>query len=100
MIRADRVIPAVLAEVIRKAPLCDEKVEFAWRTAVGSAVERVTRVRLDAEGVLAVTAADADWAQEVRRSTRLIGARLAALLGDDTVKKIVVFPTPDRRPRR
>ena len=28
-------MPAVVAEVIRKAPLTDEKVAFAWRLAVG-----------------------------------------------------------------
>ena len=52
-------MPAVLADVIRKAPLTDEKVAFAWRTAVGPAFERVTTARLDATGVLHVTAADA-----------------------------------------
>jgi hypothetical protein len=91
VVRADRVIPAVLAEVIRKAPLCPEKVDFAWRSAVGAAVARVTTVRLDANGVLHVRAADAPWAREVKRSSRLIASRLAALLGADTVKKIAVI---------
>jgi hypothetical protein len=88
MIRADRVIPAVLAEVIRKAPLCPEKVEFAWRAAVGSALARVTVVRLDDAGVLHVIAADAQWAREVKRSSRLILARLGTLLGPEVAKKI------------
>jgi predicted nucleic acid-binding Zn ribbon protein len=81
MIRADRVLPAVLAEVIRKAPLCPEKVEFAWRAAVGPAVARVTTVRLDERGVLHVSAVDAPWARELKRSSRLILSRLEALLG-------------------
>ena len=88
VIRADRVIPAVLSEVIRKAPLCPEKVEFAWRSVVGPAVARVTTVRLDAEGVLHVRAADANWAREVKRSSRLIIVRLRALLGDDVVRRL------------
>jgi predicted nucleic acid-binding Zn ribbon protein len=88
MIRADRVMPAVLAEVIRKAPLCDEKVDFAWRSAVGSAIDRATKVRLDRHGVLHITAVDPQWTREVRRSSRLIMSRLAALLGDGVVKKI------------
>ncbi len=88
MIRADRIIPGVLSEVIRKAPLCPEKVEFAWRASVGAAVDRVTRVRLDDEGVLHVTAADANWAREVKRSSWLILGRLGALLGDGVVKKL------------
>ena len=88
MIRADRLIPAVLADVIRKAPLCPEKVEFAWRTAVGSAMDRVTTVRLDDDGCLRVRALDAHWAREVKRSSRLILKRLEALLGADVVKKL------------
>ena len=87
MIRAHHIIPAVLSDVIRKAPLCPEKVDFAWRAAVGPAVERMTKVRLDDRGVLHV-AADAQWGREVKRSSKLILARLAELLGDGVVKKI------------
>ena len=94
MIRANRVIPAVLAEVIRKAPLCPEKVDFAWRSAVGAAVARVTNVRLDDEGVLWVLAADPQWAREVKRSSRLILARLQPLLGAGVAKKIHVRGEP------
>jgi hypothetical protein len=88
VIRAERVIPAVLAEVIRKAPLCPEKVDFAWRTAVGAVVDRVTKVRLDQDGVLHVTAADTHWTREVKRSSRLILGRLTSLLGAGVVKRI------------
>jgi hypothetical protein len=90
VIRAERVIPAVLAEVIRKAPLCAEKVEFAWRSAVGAAMHRVTQVHLDDAGVLHVTAADAHWGKEVKRSSRLILTRLETLLGKDVVRRIAV----------
>jgi predicted nucleic acid-binding Zn ribbon protein len=90
VIRANRVIPSVLAEVIRKAPLCPEKVEFAWRSAVGAAVARVTTVHLDSAGVLHIRASDAHWAREVKRSSRLILARLATLLGPDIAKKIQI----------
>jgi hypothetical protein len=90
VIRAGQVIPSVLAEVIRKAPLCDEKVTFAWRAAAGPAFERVTTVRLDADGVLHVTAADAHWALEVKRARKIFAGRLAPLLGADAVKRIEV----------
>jgi len=50
----------------------------------------VTTVRLDSAGVLHVRAADAHWAREVKRSTRLIASRLAALLGDRVVRKFSV----------
>jgi hypothetical protein len=88
VVRVDRVIPAVLAEIVRKAPLCDEKVEFAWRSAVGPVIQRVTSVRLDAQGVLHVTVADPNWGREIKRSSKLILGRLAPLLGPGTVKKI------------
>lgn len=90
MIRAERVIPAVLAEIIRKAPLCPEKVAFAWRAAVGPAVDRVTHAALGDDGVLRVTAADAQWSREIKRSSRLILKRLEALLGEGTVTRIQV----------
>lgn len=88
MIRADRLIPGVLADVIRKAPLCPEKIEFAWRAAVGAGMDRVTTVRLDDAGVLHVKAADAHWAREVKRSARLIIKRLEALLGAGVVRRL------------
>jgi predicted nucleic acid-binding Zn ribbon protein len=90
MIRADRVMPAVLAEVIRKAPLCPEKVDFAWRQAVGPAVARATSVRLGEDGVVRVDAADPHWGAEVKRSSRLILARLAVLLGPGIARTIQI----------
>jgi predicted nucleic acid-binding Zn ribbon protein len=88
MVPAHTAIPRVLAEVLRKAPLCPEKVAFAWRAAVGPAVARVTHVSLDAEGVLHVGSSEAHWTTEVRRSSQLILARLEGLLGAGTVRKI------------
>jgi predicted nucleic acid-binding Zn ribbon protein len=94
VIHAREAIPAVLAEVIRKAPLCPEKVEFAWRAAVGASVERVTKVRLDEEGVLRVTAQDAHWAREVRRSAHLILNRLERLIGPGVIRRIAAEAPP------
>ena len=88
MIRARHVIPMVLAEVIRKAPLCPEKVEFAWRNSVGPALQRVTSVRLDDQGVLHVKTADAHWAREVKRARTLLLKRLETMLGPGIVTKI------------
>jgi hypothetical protein len=39
-------IPGALTEILRAAPLSDGKVGFAWRTAVGPALERLTEVKL------------------------------------------------------
>jgi len=88
-----RVIPQVLAEVLRKAPLCPEKVEFAWTEAVGPALARVTSVRLDESGILQVAAAG-EWGREIRRSSLIILQRLARFLGDGTVTGIQLTPRP------
>ncbi len=80
-------MPAVVAEVIRKAPLTEEKVAFAWRLAVGPAVDKATKVRLVSDGTLYVSAAPA-WLDGVRESVGLIRSRLAHYLGDNAIKRI------------
>ena len=84
MIPVHRFMPDALAAVLRRAPLSAEKIAFAWRTAVGPSVDRVTSVELD--GVtLRVTAKDAQWRREIEHSAGLIRARLDALLGPGVV---------------
>ena len=95
VIRAHRVIPAVLAEVVRKAPLCPEKVTFAWNATVGPSLQRVTSVHLDDAGVLHVNALNAHWGREVMRSSRLIMARLESLLGADVARSIRINSPKD-----
>jgi Dna[CI] antecedent, DciA len=87
VIKANQVMPAVVADVIRKAPLSNEKVAFAWRLAVGPAVDKATKVRLADDGTLYVSAAPA-WLDGVRQSVGLIRSRLAHFLGEDAVKRI------------
>jgi hypothetical protein len=82
-------MPSALAAILRKAPLTPEKVAFAWRAAVGPAVDKATTVELR-DGVLRVRARDATWQREVERSAALIRSRLQALLGDDVVRYIDV----------
>ena len=82
-------VPGAIAELLRAAPLSPGKVAFAWRAAVGPALERMTTVRLDGH-VLIVEAATAPWAREIARSAEEIRARLAALLGPETVASITV----------
>jgi Dna[CI] antecedent, DciA len=89
MIPVHRVIPEALAEILRKAPLSDEKVTFAWRSSVGPAIDRGTTVALR-DGVLRVTVRDAAWGREIGRSEPLIRARLDALLGRGVVRAIEI----------
>jgi len=82
-------LPGALTELLKAAPLSDGKVTFAWRAAVGPALERVTAVKLE-RGVLIVETSGAQWSREIRRSSGMILTRLKTLLGDGTVTRIEV----------
>jgi hypothetical protein len=81
-------MPGALIELLRGAPLSDGKVTFAWKAAVGPAIERVTHVKLE-HRVLLVETASAQWSKEVMRSSSVILKRLHSLLGD-VVERIEV----------
>jgi predicted nucleic acid-binding Zn ribbon protein len=82
-------LPGALAELLKDAPLSPGKVSFAWRAAVGAALERETSVRLEGS-TLYVDAASHQWAAEVRRASSTILNRLQLLLGTGTVVSISV----------
>ncbi len=65
------------------------KVDFAWKAAVGPALQKVSSVRLDGT-VLRVDADGQHWAREISRSAHIVLPRLQALLGDDAVTKVEV----------
>jgi predicted nucleic acid-binding Zn ribbon protein len=75
------VLNGVLPRLLRQAPLTPEKVQFAWRSAVGPQIARATRVELR-DGRVVVSAEDQRWAREVERAAHLILPKLRALLGD------------------
>ena len=82
-------IPGALLTLLRDAPLSDGKVGFAWRAAVGPALQRATHVKLEGN-VLLVDTASAQWSREVKRSSPVILRRLQELLGADAVSRIEV----------
>jgi predicted nucleic acid-binding Zn ribbon protein len=82
-------MPGALVELLRGSPLSDGKVTFAWKAAVGPAIERVTHVKLEHK-VLLVETASAQWSKEVMRSSTVILKRLQSLLGADAVERIEV----------
>jgi hypothetical protein len=89
MVPVHAVVPAVLAEVLSKAPLTQEKVAFAWRHAVGQNMDRITMVDLR-DGVLVVRARDAQWRREVERAIPIVRPRLDAVLGAGVIRRIEV----------
>jgi len=82
-------LPAAIAAILENAPLSDDKVAFAWRTAVGPALDKVSTVELR-NRVLYVRVKDARWQREVEHSTGVIRARLESMLGQGLVKSISV----------
>jgi predicted nucleic acid-binding Zn ribbon protein len=89
MIAVQRVLPDTLSEIVRRQPLTQAKVDFAWRTAVGPALARVSSARLDRDGALRVRTDDDRWTREIERAGDVIRARLDRLLGPD-LKSVVV----------
>jgi predicted nucleic acid-binding Zn ribbon protein len=82
-------VPGAVANLLRETPLSDGKVAFAWKVAVGPAMERATAIKLDGT-VLIVDVPNTQWAREIRRSSGVILSRLGTLLGRDTVTEIRV----------
>ena len=82
-----QVLPRALAEIVRQAPLSAGKVDFAWRSAVGTTLARTTAVRLE-DGVLLVEAQSAQWGSAVMRASGMILTRLQSVLGADVVTAI------------
>jgi hypothetical protein len=89
MVPLQQVIPGSLAACLRRAPLSPEKVAFAWRTAVGAAVDRACTIELRG-ATLAVAVKSDEWRLELARSDALIRSRLDAVLGPGVVTRIDV----------
>ena len=76
-------------ELLRTTPLSQGKVGFAWRAAVGPALDRATGVRLEG-GVLIVETASVEWAREITRSAGMILTRLQRFLGPEEVTELKI----------
>lgn len=98
MIPVQTIVPAALAAIVRKAPLTNEKVGFAWRTAVGAAVAGATDVLLDGT-TLRVATRDRAWQREIERSAATIRTRLEDLLGPGVVRYLDVTVAAAAEPR-
>ena len=87
--RVQDLLSGVLPRLLRQAPLTPEKVQFAWRSAVGPQVARATNVELR-DGRLFVSAEDERWAREVERAAHLILPKLRAMLGDAHIASLTI----------
>jgi predicted nucleic acid-binding Zn ribbon protein len=82
-------IPNAITTLLRTTPMSPGKMQFAWKVAVGPAMDRGTFVRLEG-GNLFVEAKTSAWAKEVSRSSRIILNRLQTLLGPEVVTELTV----------
>jgi len=82
-------VPAALLQLLRTMPLSDGKVTFAWKAAVGPALERATDVKL-VDRTLFVETTSLQWRREIARSNAVILQRLQEFLGTEAVTSIVV----------
>src|SRR5436190_11336227 len=83
------IVPAALMELLSTTPLSDGKVTFAWKAAVGPALQRATDVKL-VDRTLMVETTSLQWRREIKRSHAVILQRLQEFLGKDAVTGIVV----------
>jgi hypothetical protein len=93
---ASRLLSNVLPTLLARAPLTSDKVEFVWRTVVGSAMARATRVRLLESGTLLVRVHDPNWRREVEGAFSIILPRLKPLLGPEAVHRITLATEQDQ----
>ncbi|HKY22604.1 MAG TPA: DciA family protein [Vicinamibacterales bacterium] len=83
-------VPRALADLFSRGPISQGKLEVAWRVAVGDALCRVSTVRLQPDGSVEVQPSDQRWHKELKRSSSMILSRLHALLGANSVTRLVV----------
>jgi len=89
--RLQTIAPGALMDLLRHGPMCQGKLDIAWRAAVGDALSRVTTVRLQPNGLIEVFPSDPRWNSALKRSSSLILTRLKGLLGDHNVARISVL---------
>ena len=100
MVSLQSCLPTVLAGLLSRQPDSPAKVGFAWRAAVGDAIDRVTTVNLTDAGTLKVRATNQIWRREVMRLKPVILARLQTMLGRSRITRLVVDAPSEDRPRR
>lgn len=91
------VLPAVVRRLLQQGEMSQEKLDFAWRAAVGPAIGRATEVRLGTDGTVEVRASDATWRRELRHSQAMMLGRLQELLGREVVKDLRIAGRGGRR---
>lgn len=79
-----------IRDMLARQPLTPAKVVFAWRVSAGPAFVRASTVSF-ADGTLSIRASSPAWRKEMERAIPILKERLAALVGHNVVRWIVVI---------
>ena len=90
---AQRMLRAVLAD----QPPGAARSLFAWKMAAGPALARATDAAWREDGSLVVRARTEAWTQELRRARPMLTERVRVLLGDDSVRRLVIERDPSEK---
>lgn len=80
-----------IRQLLERQPLSAAKVVFAWRFAAGPTLSRSANADWSAEGTLTLRARGVAWQRELERAAPVLKDRLAFLLGQQVVRKILVI---------
>ena len=80
-----------IRQLLQRQPLSAAKVVFAWRFAAGPALARSANAEWSSEGTLTLRARGVAWQRELERAAPVLKDRLAFLLGQQVVRKILVI---------
>jgi hypothetical protein len=97
MQRLDRTAISALRTLLDRQPTTEAKVTFAWTIAAGATLARAASVRWSDSGTLHVVARTEAWRQELARARPLIARRVADLVGQQAVRRIVIEDVPEER---
>jgi hypothetical protein len=90
----------ILRTVLAAQPPGPARAVFAWKIAAGPALARATDASWREDGTLVVRARNEAWLRELRRARPLLAERMRGLLGDDSVRRLVIEQDPvDKRGR-
>ena len=80
----------ILRSVLAAQPAGAARSLFAWKMAAGPAMARATDAVWHEDGTLVVRARTEAWVRELRRARPLLADRVRGLLGDDSVRRLVI----------
>ena len=89
----------ILRSVLAAQPPGAARSLFAWKMAAGPAMARATDASVREDGTLVVRARNDAWLRELRRARPLLAERVRGLLGDDSVRRLVIEHGPGERGR-